>query len=48
MFVEAALFFAGVEYWKWAKEAYFRRSDGDGRKGESENLEMKAFKSYFK
>ncbi|KAJ0419226.1 hypothetical protein BJY00DRAFT_286529 [Aspergillus carlsbadensis] len=25
VFVEAILFFAGVEVWKWMKRAYFRR-----------------------
>jgi Na+-exporting ATPase len=46
VFVDAALFFAGVECWKWAKRVYFRWRDGDGRKGESGDLEMKAFESY--
>jgi Na+-exporting ATPase len=45
VFVEVALFFAGVECWKWAKRVYFRRRGG--RKGESEDLEMKAFENYF-
>ena len=45
VFVEAALFFAGVECWKWAKRVYFRNRDG--RKGESADLEMKPFERYF-
>ncbi|EQL34682.1 Na+-exporting ATPase, variant [Blastomyces dermatitidis ATCC 26199] len=27
VFIEAALFFAGVEAWKWGKRVYFRRQD---------------------
>jgi Na+-exporting ATPase len=25
VFVETVLFFAGIEFWKWCKRAYFRR-----------------------
>lgn len=27
VFVETVLFFAGIEFWKWCKRAYFRRQD---------------------
>jgi hypothetical protein len=47
VFVEAILFFLGVEAWKWAKRIYFRRVD---RKKTSDNsdLEERTFGHYFK
>lgn len=48
VFVEAFLFFLGIEAWKWAKRIYFRRQDlktsGD-RKGD---LEERVFGHYFR
>lgn len=32
VFVEATLFFLGVEAWKWCKRVYFRRRAGEGGK----------------
>jgi Na+-exporting ATPase len=46
VFIEATLFFAGVEFWKWCKRIYFRRRDV--RLGTTkEDLEKSAFKDYF-
>lgn len=33
VFVEALLFFAGVELWKWIKRVYFRRKESKERRG---------------
>lgn len=46
VFVEAILFFAGVEAWKWSKRVYFRRQTKK-RGGHVEDLEKKAFTAYF-
>ncbi|KAI9801201.1 MAG: hypothetical protein M1825_003475 [Sarcosagium campestre] len=46
VFVEAILFFAGVEAWKWAKRVYFRRQMRK-KGGHIEDLEKKAFAAYF-
>jgi P-type Na+/K+ transporter len=43
VFVEAILFFTGVELWKWAKRVWFRRHGGRGPK--NGNLE-EAFEQY--
>ena len=45
VFVEAILFFAGCETWKWAKRVYFRKQMMKG--GHVEDLEKKAFAAYF-
>ncbi|KAF2226011.1 fungal-type potassium/sodium efflux P-type ATPase [Elsinoe ampelina] len=45
VFVEAILFFAGVEFWKWLKRAFFRRRAA--KRGETpDDLEKKAFGDY--
>merc|ERR1711964_665785 len=46
VFIEAILFFAGVEAWKWAKRFYFRRQDRK-KGGKHDDLEKKAFAAYF-
>ncbi|KAG9235101.1 hypothetical protein BJ875DRAFT_283009 [Amylocarpus encephaloides] len=46
VFVEAILFFAGVETWKWTKRFYFRIQMRK-RGGHIEDLEKKAFAAYF-
>jgi Na+-exporting ATPase len=46
VFVEAILFFAGCETWKWAKRVYFRRQMMK-KGGHVEDLEKKAFAAYF-
>merc|ERR1711939_845981 len=46
VFIEAILFFAGVEAWKWAKRVYFRRQERK-RGGKHDDLEKKAFAAYF-
>lgn len=43
VFVEAALFFAGVETWKWAKRVFFRRF---ARTARQTNLADGVFKEY--
>ncbi|KAF1981081.1 cation transporting ATPase [Aulographum hederae CBS 113979] len=45
VFIETALFFAGVEAWKWGKRIYFR---GQEKKeiGETGDLESRVFGSY--
>ena len=45
VFIEAALFFAGAECWKWAKRIYFRRRVARMGMGK-EDLEKKAFGAY--
>lgn len=46
VFVEALLFFLGIESWKWAKRIYFRRQ---ARKttGHVQDLETRAFGQYY-
>jgi P-type Na+/K+ transporter len=49
VFIAAALFFAGVEAWKWGKRVYFRRKaakSGGGRWKELD-IEQRAFGEYF-
>jgi magnesium-transporting ATPase (P-type) len=46
VFVEAFLFFLGVEAWKWAKRIYFRRR-GCKRSEGVKDLETKVFGHYF-
>ncbi|KAL8899427.1 MAG: hypothetical protein Q9207_006212 [Kuettlingeria erythrocarpa] len=45
VFVEATLFFAGVEAWKWTKRVYFRRKARKGL-GKVPDLESKVFERY--
>ena len=47
VFVEAVLFFGGVEAWKWAKRIYFRRVNRK-KTGDVKDLEEKTFGHYFK
>ncbi|KAK3689717.1 hypothetical protein B0T22DRAFT_514381 [Podospora appendiculata] len=51
VFVAAALFFGGVEGWKWAKRVYFRRRArrevGGGRAWEEMDVQEKVFATYF-
>ncbi|KAL8769581.1 MAG: hypothetical protein Q9209_004513 [Squamulea sp. 1 TL-2023] len=44
VFIEAILFFGGVETWKWAKRIYYRRT-ANGR-GRSKDLESTVFSRY--
>lgn len=46
VFVEATLFFFGVESWKWAKRIYFRKQMMK-KGGQVDDLEKKAFAAYF-
>lgn len=46
MFMEAMLFFAGVEAWKWAKRVYVHRQMRK-KGGQVEDLKKKAFVTYF-
>ncbi|KAG9240694.1 sodium P-type ATPase-like protein [Calycina marina] len=46
VFVEAILFFAGVEAWKWSKRIHYRRTMKKNG-GAVEDLEKKAFTMYF-
>jgi P-type Na+/K+ transporter len=43
VFIEAVLFFAGIESWKWAKRIYFRRTSEAQR---TNDLESKVFGRY--
>lgn len=45
VFIEATLFFAGVEAWKWTKRVYFRRKARKGL-GKVPDLESKVFERY--
>lgn len=45
VFIEAILFFGGVEAWKWAKRVYFRRSASKNL-GKAVDLESKVFEKY--
>lgn len=45
VFVEATLFFAGVEAWKWAKRVYYRRKASKDL-GKVPDLESKVFERY--
>ncbi|KAL5326828.1 hypothetical protein ACEPPN_004517 [Leptodophora sp. 'Broadleaf-Isolate-01'] len=47
VFIEAVLFFAGAEAWKWGKRVYFRRTERMGGKKHDDDLEKKAFAAYF-
>lgn len=46
VFVEAVLFFLGIESWKWAKRIYFRRQARKSTGGVS-NLETRVFGKYY-
>jgi len=46
VFVEATLFFAGVEAWKWGKRVYFRKQMKYNG-GHLEDSENGAFAAYF-
>lgn len=45
VFIEAILFFGGVEGWKWAKRVYFRRRATE-KVGKENDLESKVFGKY--
>ncbi|KAL9131307.1 MAG: hypothetical protein Q9217_000742 [Psora testacea] len=45
VFIEAILFFGGVEAWKWAKRIYFRRR-ATKEVGKGNDLESKVFEKY--
>ena len=47
VFVEAALFFMGIESWKWAKRIYFRRQARKSTGGVTD-LEERVFGQYYK
>ena len=47
VFVEAALFFIGVELWKWSKRVYLRRMQiGEYARDPEEDLESGPFSRY--
>lgn len=46
VFVEALLFFLGIESWKWAKRIYFRRQARKAT-GHVQDLETRAFGQYY-
>lgn len=46
VFVEAVLFFLGIEAWKWAKRVYFRRQARKST-GDVEDLETQVFGQYY-
>lgn len=46
VFVEAVLFFFGIETWKWAKRVYFRRQ-AHRSSGGVEDLETRVFGQYY-
>ncbi|KAK5993895.1 Sodium/potassium exporting P-type ATPase 5 [Cladobotryum mycophilum] len=46
VFVEAILFFVGIEAWKWAKRIYFRRAARKGAGG-VKDIEARVFGHYF-
>ncbi|KAL8676901.1 MAG: hypothetical protein Q9186_006631 [Xanthomendoza sp. 1 TL-2023] len=45
VFVEAMLFFAGIESWKWVKRIYFRRKASQ-QGGKRDDLESMVFRKY--
>lgn len=45
VFIEAMLFFAGIEAWKWAKRVFFRRLDKK-RTGGATDVESRMFADY--
>lgn len=47
VFVEAILFFLGIESWKWAKRIFFRHRARNA-KGDTRDFEAKVFGEYFK
>jgi hypothetical protein len=46
VFVEAVLFFMGIEAWKWAKRIYFRRQARKSTGGVTD-LETRVFGKYY-
>ena len=46
MFIEAFLFFLGVEFWKWCKRVYFRRKAKGAVGAGNEDAESKMFARY--
>ncbi|KID61804.1 ATPase, P-type, potassium/sodium efflux, fungal, partial [Metarhizium brunneum ARSEF 3297] len=46
VFIEAALFFLGIEGWKWVKRVYFRHQAKEGGNFKSD-LEARVFRYYF-
>lgn len=49
VFIEAGLFFAGVESWKWCKRIYFRRKARGSLDADQKNIEVedRAFARYY-
>lgn len=47
VFVEAILFFIGVEAWKWVKRVWVRRQERKRGGGKGQDLEKKTFETYF-
>lgn len=45
VFVETAMFFGGVEAWKWVKRIYYRRV-GETAKNPEDDLERSVFSAY--
>jgi magnesium-transporting ATPase (P-type) len=49
VFIEAFLFFLGIETWKWAKRIFLRRrASKKGRGGKDMDIEERVFGHYFK
>lgn len=48
VFIEAILFFMGIESWKWAKRVYFRRQARKHTKDRQGDLEERTFGHYFR
>lgn len=48
VFIEAFLFFLGIEAWKWAKRIYFRRQARKTTGGVKGDLEERVFGHYFR
>ncbi len=48
VFIEAILFFMGIETWKWAKRVYFRRQARKHTNDRESDLEERTFGHYFR
>ncbi|OAR01320.1 hypothetical protein LLEC1_06669 [Akanthomyces lecanii] len=48
VFIEAILFFMGIETWKWAKRVYFRRQARKHTNDRHDDLEERVFGHYFR
>ena len=46
VFVETAMFFGGVEAWKFGKRVYFRRTGGEIARNPEKDLEKNVFSAY--